>query len=63
MSFMNSYKQLENLCNEIYHDSHGVSSYIDDMTNLSLDLRYIPDRNDDLKQLKHYRWVRNQIVH
>lgn len=63
MSFMNSYKQLEKLCNEIYHDSHGVSSYIDDMTNLSLDLRYILDRNDDLKQLKHYRWVRNQIVH
>ena len=63
MSFMNSYKQLEKLCNEIYHDSHGVSAYIDDMTNLSLDLRYIPDRNDDLKQLKHYRWVRNQIVH
>ena len=63
MSFMNSYKQLEKLCNEIYHDSHGVSSYIDDMTNLFLDLRYIPDRNDDLKQLKHYRWVRNQIVH
>ena len=60
---MNSYKQLEKLCNEIYHDSHGVSAYIDDMTNLSLDLRYIPNRNDDLKQLKHYRWVRNQIVH
>lgn len=35
MSFMNSYKQLEKLCNEIYHDSHGVSAYIDDMTNLS----------------------------
>lgn len=44
MSFMNSYKQLEKLCNEIYHDNHGVSSYIDDMTRAFLDSQYIITR-------------------
>jgi hypothetical protein len=63
MGFINSYKQLEKLCNEIYGDNHGISSYIDDMSKLSSASRYVSSWNDDLKQLKHYRWVRNQIVH
>lgn len=25
--------------------------------------RFVPGWDEDLKQLKHYRWVRNQIVH
>ena len=41
---MNSHKQLEKLCNEIYHDNHGVSSYIDDMTRAFLDSQYIITR-------------------
>ena len=63
MGFINSYKQLEKLCNEIYGDNHGVSSYIDDMSKLASASRYVSNWDDDLKQLKHYRWVRNQIVH
>jgi len=63
MSFIDSYKSLEKLCNEIYNDNHGVSSYIDEMTNNPMGSRYVRSWDEDLKQLKHYRWVRNQIVH
>lgn len=63
MGFINSYKQLEKLCNEIYGDNHGISSYIDDMSKLTSASHYVSSWDDDLKQLKHYRWVRNQIVH
>ena len=63
MGFINSYKQLEKLCNEIYGDNHGISSYIDDMSKLTSASYYVSSWDDDLKQLKHYRWIRNQIVH
>ena len=63
MEFINSYKQLEKLCNEIYGDNHGISSYIDDMSKLTSASRYVSSWDNDLKQLKHYRWIRNQIVH
>ena len=63
MSFIDSYKRLEKLCSEIYNDNHGVSSYIDEMIITPIGARYVSGWDDDLKQLKHYRWVRNQIVH
>ncbi|MBE5868480.1 MAG: hypothetical protein E7293_05905 [Lachnospiraceae bacterium] len=63
MSFIDSYKRLEKLCSEIYDDNHGVSSYIDEMISNPVGSRYVLGWDEDLKQLKHYRWVRNQIVH
>ena len=63
MSFIDSYKRLEKLCSEIYNDNHGVSSYIEEMINTPIGAQYVPGWDADLKQLKHYRWVRNQIVH
>ncbi len=63
MGFINSYKQLEKLCNEIYDSNHGISAYIDDMARLTSAPLYVFSWNDDLKQLKHYRWIRNQIAH
>ena len=63
MSFIDSYKRLEKLCSEMYDDNHGVSSYIDEMINNPIGSRYVCGWDEDLKHLKHYRWVRNQIVH
>lgn len=63
MGFVDSYKKLEKLCNEIYGDKHGLSSYIDEMTNNPIGSCYVSEWDENLKQLKHYRWVRNQIVH
>lgn len=63
MSFNESYKRLEKLCNEIYGDNYGISRYIDEMINTPSGSRYVGEWDEDLKQLKHYRWVRNQIAH
>lgn len=63
MNFISSYKKLEKLCNNIYDDNHGVSIYIDEMLNRPDGVNFVSGWDEDLKQLKHYRWVRNQIVH
>ena len=63
MSFIDSYKRLEKLCSEMYGDPHGLSTYIDEMLGKPNGSYYVSGWNEDLKQLKHYRWVRNQIVH
>ncbi len=63
MSFMTSYKKLEQLCRDITGEDRPVSAYIEEMKNTTLGSRYVPGWDDDLKKLKYYRWVRNQIVH
>jgi len=63
MDFLDSYKRVEKICNEMYGGNHGLSSYIDDTIKTSAGNRYVSGWEEDLKQLKHYRWIRNQIVH
>ncbi len=63
MGFVDSYKNIEKLCSEMYSDNHGLSTYIDEMAGKPNGSYYVPGWDEDLKQLKHYRWVRNQIVH
>ena len=63
MGFMDSYKRLEKLCGEVMNDDRKVSAYIDEMYRLSNGFDSVEGWREDLKQLKHYRRVRNQIVH
>lgn len=63
MNFINSYKTLEKLCNDIYGNIHGISSYINEMTDRPRGSYIVNGWDDDLKRLKHYRWIRNQIAH
>ena len=63
MGFIDSYKHLEKLCGEILNDERKVSAYIDEMINTPRGVCLVRGWNEDLKKLKHYRWVRNQIVH
>lgn len=63
MSFMDSYKHLEKLCGEVLNDDRRISAYIDIMLNTPFGEYAVPSWKNDLKQLKHYRWVRNKIVH
>ncbi len=63
MSFMYNYKRLEQLCNDLLNDDRGVSAYIDRMSDNPGGTRFVKGWRDDLKQLKHYRWIRNQIAH
>ena len=63
MSFIDSYKSLEKLCGELLNDDRRLSAYIDEMKSIPGGSYYVRGWDDDLKQLKHYRWIRNQIVH
>ena len=63
MGFIEAYKRLEKLCGEVLNDERRVSAYIDEMINASRGAYFVRYWDEDLKQLKHYRWIRNQIVH
>ncbi len=63
MSFLESYKRLDNLCKDMYSDAKGVTAYIEHMEHYSNAGFRIRDWNSDYQNLKHYRYVRNQIVH
>lgn len=63
MGFIDSYKHLEKLCGEVLSDDRRVSAYIDEMLNTPNGSYYVRTWESDLKKLKHYRWVRNQISH
>lgn len=63
MGFIESYKHLEKLCGEVLNDDRRISAYIDEMINTPRGTYLVRGWDNDLKQLKHYRWVRNQIAH
>lgn len=63
MGFIDSYKHLEKLCGEVFNNSRGISSYIDEMGNIPRGVYYVNGWGEDLKKLKHYRWMRNKIAH
>ena len=63
MGFIDSYKHLEKLCGEVLNDDRRVSAYIDEMLRTPMGSYYVRTWDEDLKNLKHYRWVRNQISH
>ena len=63
MGFIDSYKHLEKLCGEVLNDDRRVSAYIDEMLRTQRGSYYVRTWDEDLKNLKHYRWVRNQISH
>lgn len=63
MSFIESYKHLDKICGEVLNDDRRISAYIDEMTNTPRGSYLVRGWDDDLKQLKHYRWIRNQIAH
>ncbi len=63
MGFIDSYKHLEKICGEVLNDDRRVSAYIDEMLSTPRGSYYVRTWDEDLKKLKHYRWVRNQISH
>lgn len=63
MGFMTEYKRLEKLCGDIMKDERKVSAYIDEMESLPRGASLVENWIVDLKQLKHYRRLRNQIAH
>ena len=63
MGFIAVYKHLDKLCGEVLNDRRGVTAYIEEMERTPRGAFYAKGWDSDYKQLKHYRWVRNQIAH
>ncbi len=65
MGFLESYKHLEKIYNEIYGNTNqsGVSAYIDEMQKTPCGRYFVDNWNKDLERLKYYRRIRNQISH
>lgn len=63
MGFIDSYKRLEKLCGDVMQCDRPVTAYIDAMKATPRGAYYVFGWESDLRRLKHYRWVRNQIVH
>ena len=62
--FIDEFKHLEKICNEIYSEQHGVTLYINDMElNSGYASRIVPDWDKDIAYLKRVRHIRNNLVH
>lgn len=56
--------ELEQLCNQIYQQSHGVTVYIEEMMELrDHGAQIVRYWDDDLKRLKGVRHKRNKLSH
>ena len=63
MSFLNSYKRLDNLCKDIFQSEKGVVTYLENMQEIRYNIPYRVDFDADYNKLNQYRRVRNQIAH
>lgn len=63
MKFMDSYKRLEKLCGDLLNNDGRVKAYIDEMYNTPGGKYVVAGWEADLRQLKRYKSIRNQIAH
>lgn len=58
------FKYVDKICREMFNAEKGVGAYLEqmEMTPMSLSCR-ISGWDNDYKQLKHIRWIRNQLAH
>lgn len=63
MSFIESYKRLDNLCKDLLRSETGITSYIFNLEKLMHTRFQITNWETVYNKLKHYRYIRNQIVH
>ncbi len=64
MIFLDEYKKLESICNDMFSCRGGVSAYISEMEQTPQgESAMISEWRDDYYTLKHLRWLRNQITH
>lgn len=63
MNFLTVYKKIDNFIKEAYFSDSGVSTYIEDLELGQCRNWYGISWEDTYKKLKHYRYIRNRIVH
>ena len=64
IELLEEYKYVDAICRDMLGTKKGVSAYIEQLDETPMTVRYwITEWNDEYRQLKHIRWLRNQIVH
>ncbi|MDE6361872.1 MAG: hypothetical protein K2L53_02730, partial [Clostridia bacterium] len=64
VEFIEQYKRLDKLCKEKLNSNEGVTSYIVEMETTPYETTAeISAWDATYKQIKHFRWMRNQLVH
>ena len=64
VELLEEYKYVDKICQEMLGAGKGVTAYIEQVDETPITVRYwITEWNDEYKQLKHVRWLRNQIAH
>ncbi len=64
VKFQEKYKQLDAICKDIFLSKDGVTQYIIEMEKNDWQIRrFVQDWDYIYKNLKHFRWLRNQLAH
>ena len=64
IELLEEYKYVDAICRDMFGTKNGVSAYIEQLDETPVTVRYwITEWNDEYRQLKHIRWLRNQIAH
>ena len=64
IELLEEYKYVDAICRDMLGTKKGVSAYIEQLDETPMTVRYwITEWNDEYRQIKHIRWLRNQIVH
>ena len=64
VEFQEEYKRLDRLCKDTLQSEQGVTQYIEQMKKVAFEqYRHVALWEETLRQLKHVRWVRNQLAH
>ncbi|MEE1017038.1 MAG: DUF6548 family protein [Ruminococcus sp.] len=64
IEFLDEYKYVDKICREMFGTEKGVTAYIEQLDETPMTVRYwITEWNNEYRQLKHIRWLRNQIAH
>lgn len=63
MEFMDLYKSVDNNLKNILGTDKGVTEYISILERRAGGSKSTPEIRQDLKMLKHLRWVRNKLAH
>ncbi len=64
IDFQEKYKRLDKLCKDCYNSQDGVSEYIRLMDKSMYEgIKLVNDWESVYKNLKHIRWIRNQLAH
>ena len=62
--FFDEYTKLDGLCKMMLNSPKGISGYIESMYNVPLNKsRLVKEWDSDLKMLKQYRRIRNELAH